>query len=159
MDVRACAALLAAASLGGVAGAADVAEWRATEVPSGREVAVVRPATVRHVVFFATWCPPCVAELPRLTELEARYSESGYELTIVALPTRHTPEQLARFWEANNVPGRLLFDADGSVQRAAGAEVVPTHLLLDADGREILRAGSVRDGVREAVDARVRDRD
>ena len=39
---------------------------------SGYEVELKAGAPALHLVFFATWCPPCVKELGRLAELEAR---------------------------------------------------------------------------------------
>lgn len=144
---------------GGAATGGDPASWAAVEVPSGRTVPVLERGVVRHVVFFATWCPPCVAELPRLAELEARYGESGYELAVVAVSARQSLDRLAAFWESHNVPGKLLFDADGALERALTVDGVPTHLVFDADGVEVLRAGSVREGVREVVEQRVHEQD
>jgi len=53
----------------------------------------------------------------------------------------------------------LLFDADGALERALTVDGLPTHLVFDADGVEVLRAGSVREGVREAVEQRVHEQD
>jgi len=115
------------------------------------QVRIEPGAPALHVVFFATWCPPCVNELRRLGELDARWNERGYRLVVIAVQNRHTADRLARFISENEVPGELLFDADGSAQAALGAQRLPTHLVFAASGEEVLRAGGVDEGVGEVV--------
>ena len=100
-----------------------------------------------HVVFFATWCPPCLSEMPRLKELEATWGRQGYRLVLVAVQTRQTPERLAAFVEREAPPGRVILDADGSLQRAAGVEELPAHFLVGQDGQVLARRPSLREGV------------
>ena len=106
---------------------------------SGASVKLEPVSVLTHLVFFATWCPPCRDELPRLAEIEARWSDRGYRLIVVAVQSRHDRERLARFVADEAPPGRLLFDATGRAQEVWRAESLPTHVLLDAEGREILR--------------------
>jgi thiol-disulfide isomerase/thioredoxin len=117
----------------------------------GTTVEVGAGAGVTHLVLFATWCPPCVAELERLRELEARYRDRGYDLVIVAVRTRQDTDRLARYVQDEAPPGRLLFDAAGQAEAALGGEL-PTHVLLDSAGREIARAGDLGPDVEAAVE-------
>jgi len=118
----------------------------------GEAVRVEPGAPALHLVFFAIWCPPCVDELARLSEFEARWNERGYRLVVVAVSTRHSRERLLEFAKAQEVPGELLFDPDGTVQAALAADELPTHLVFDASGREVLRAGEFDEGVAEVVE-------
>jgi hypothetical protein len=74
-------------------------------------------------------------------------------LILVGVQNRQTAERLARFMSDNEVPGELLYDADGSVQAKLGAGQLPTHVLFDASGRELLRAGGLEEGVAETVES------
>lgn len=121
------------------------------------EVRVDANAPVLHLVFFAIWCPPCQDELRALGDLDARWSERGYRLVLVGVQNRQTAERLARFVSDNQVPGELLYDADGSVQAELDAGQLPTHILFDASGREILRAGGLDEGVASAVEAALKE--
>ena len=105
-----------------------------------------------HLVFLATWCPPCMDEIPRLSELDARWQESGYRLVLVAVPTRQTPARLRDFIETEDPPGTLLLDLYGLGLRESKTGQIPQHLLVAADGTVLLRADSLDDGVEEAVE-------
>jgi thiol-disulfide isomerase/thioredoxin len=106
----------------------------------GRPVELAAGAPALHLVFFATWCPECVAELERLAELEARWKSRGYRQVLIAVPTRQTAERLEVFRTEQLPPGELLFDAGGRATARFGAEHLPLHVVLDAQGAEIVRA-------------------
>jgi len=124
---------------------------------TGNEVRVETGAPVLHLVFFAAWCPPCRDELRALGDLSARWDERGYRLVLVGVKNRQTAERLARFISDNEVPGELLYDADGSVEAKLGAGQLPTHILFDASGRELLRAGGIEEGVAAAVESALKE--
>lgn len=121
----------------------------------GMAVQVGGGARLTHLAFFATWCPPCLAEMTRLQELESTWGRQGYRLVLVAVAARQTPERLRAFVENEAPPGRVLLDADGSVQRAAGVEDLPAHLLLGPDGTIFMRAGALAEGVVPEVERRL----
>jgi len=127
--------------------------------PVGQRQVTVEPgAPLLHVVFFATWCPPCLDELDRLSDLRDRWSEHGYRLVLVAVQARHTPERLARFAAERSLPGDLLFDSNGRVAKTLEADRLPTHLLYDETGRRLLRAASLSDGVEARIEQLFSDR-
>jgi thiol-disulfide isomerase/thioredoxin len=127
--------------------------------PAGGAATTVEPgAPLLHLVFFATWCPPCLDELDGLAELEARWEESGYRLVLVAVQSRHTPERLVRFAAEQKPPGRLLYDDSGKATASLAEEGLPTHILVDAAGDVLLRATALEDGVADAVETQMRER-
>jgi len=150
------ALLLVAGS--GSAGAGELPVRLDDPVGAG-EVTVEAGAPLLHVVFFATWCPPCLDELDPLADLRDRWSEHGYRLVLVAVQARHTPERLARFAGERSLPGTLLFDSDGRAAKAFGADQLPTHLLYDEAGEQLLRAASLDQGVAERVEQLFRKRE
>ncbi len=129
-----------------------------TDPLRGTEETVAAGAPLLHVVFFATWCKPCLDELRLLAELEAQWGDRGYRLVLVAVPTRQTAEHLADFARTSRPPGRLLFDPNGGALRALGVERLPGHVLLGPQGELVLRAESLREGVLEAIERRLGSR-
>jgi len=153
------AARFAAAALAIVAslGASRAAPLPVTleDVATGAKVEVAAGPRALHLVFFATWCQPCVDELPRLADLEARFGPQGYKLVLVAVPTRQTRERVAKMAQEKNPPGQLLFDSDGASEKALGVQMLPTHLLFDKDGKLVLTARALSDGVEPAIESLV----
>ncbi len=87
--------------------------------------------------FWATWCPPCRAEMPWLVRLGTAYEGRG--LALVALSQDNPPDQraLVADYARTVVPGLGRFAALGNhdVGRVYGAESLPTLYLLDRTGR------------------------
>jgi cytochrome c biogenesis protein CcmG/thiol:disulfide interchange protein DsbE len=109
------------------------------------ELADGRPKLVN---FFASWCVPCVAEAPVLTELK------NEGVPIVGIAVRDRPEDLARFLTDNGSPfERIGSDPRSNVQLAWGSGGVPETFLVD--GRGVIRlqhVGPIQpDEVRELV--------
>ena len=97
--------------------------------------------------------------LPKLNGYEAcrriREQPWGKGMVLVAVTARQTPERLRTFIETESPPGKVLLDADGSVQRAAGVQDLPAHLLLGPDGTIFFRAGALAEGVVPEVERRL----
>ncbi len=121
------------------------------EPRSGREVQVVSGEAALHVVLFATWCPPCLAELSELSDLAARWGDRGYRVVLVAVNTRQSPSRLNSFADRRPLPGLLLFDAGGRAQETLGVDSVPAHVLFDRHGNEVHRSGSLDQGLERAI--------
>jgi thiol-disulfide isomerase/thioredoxin len=107
----------------------------------GREVTLAdfRGRTIL-VNFWATWCAPCVKELPSLDALQADFGERGFEVVAIATGPqgKETP---AAFLERLGVTNLKRY-ADPRLRLAAsigGGSVLPVTILYDAKGREIGR--------------------
>ena len=89
--------------------------------------------------FWATWCPPCRAEMPSIDRLSAEMG--GDDVEVLALSTdRFDVERVAAFFEEINVENlRVLQDRKGAVARKAGVLGLPVTVILDRKGREIAR--------------------
>jgi len=149
---------LAAALSVALAAAACVFPGRAADAPvvenpkTGERAALAPGARALHLVFFATWCPPCVEELPRLAELEARWGDEGYRLVLVAVQTRQTSARLASFLAEHEVPGETWFAVSGEAEKFWKSDHLPSHIVLDAKGQEVARAGSLTPQVTAAIE-------
>jgi len=106
---------------------------------------------------WATWCVPCVAELPALAELARRGAAEG----IVVAPLssdRGGAEVVKRFYAAHGLQALPVWlDPKGEAARALGARGIPTTLVIDRQGRERGRLEGSADWASEATLARLRE--
>jgi len=87
--------------------------------------------------FWATWCPPCVAEMPALDRLKELLADSGIDVLAID-EDRNGAELAAKFYEANQIANLdILIDRKMALIKAAGVSALPTTLFIDADGNEI----------------------
>ena len=89
--------------------------------------------------FWATWCPPCRAEMPSIDRLAAGMADQ--DIAVIALSTdRLDISRVAAFFKeigVENLP--VLHDQRGKVARGAAALGLPLTLILNREGREIAR--------------------
>jgi len=123
-----------------------------TDPVRDRPVELLPGAPVLHLVFFATWCPPCRDELPRLTDLVTRWGDRGYRLVVIAVPARQSTERLREYLATEAVEGEFLFDATGAAQNKFRTKQLPLHVLLDASGEVVLRAPSLDDEIESTIE-------
>lgn len=90
--------------------------------------------------FWATWCVPCVEEMPELTDLYARYREKGFEIIGVSLDSAADRGKLERFVASRRIGWPQHFDGKGRRNTYAvqyGIKSIPTKILLDREGRVV----------------------
>ena len=85
------------------------------------------------VNFWATWCPPCVKEIPSLQRLYAQLRERGLE--ILAVDVGETAEKMQAFLKDKPIDFPVLLDSDAEALRRWGVYAFPTTLVIDRNGR------------------------
>ena len=87
--------------------------------------------------FWATWCGPCVVEMPSLDRLQARLG--GADFTVVALSQdRGGAEVVAPFYRRLGLAGLGVYlDPLNRVARAFAVQGLPTTIILDRQGRAV----------------------
>ncbi len=81
------------------------------------------------VNFWATWCPPCVEELPSLQRLADRLGPEG--LVVLTVDVGETAAQVRRFLADKAVRFPVLLDPEGAAFKRWEAYAFPTTLILD----------------------------
>lgn len=104
---------------------------------------------------WATWCAPCVAELPALARMAAAV---GGGLGVVALSVdRDGPRAVGAFLVGNRITGLTVkLDPRGEALPALGVRGLPVTLLLDAHHREVARFEGAAEWDSPEVIAKVR---
>lgn len=111
---------------------------------------------VALVNFWATWCGPCVREMPSLDRLRARLG--GDRFAVLALSQdRKGWEAIDPFLARAGIERLAVFhDAKGKTARALGVRALPTSVLFGPDGREIGRLAGVAEWDSEEAVALIR---
>lgn len=88
---------------------------------------------------WATWCPPCVAEMPALDRL-ARELRAERVAVLALSSDRGGASVVERFYKERGIRDlAVLLDPRGEASRALGARGLPTTLVIDRKGRERVR--------------------
>ncbi len=90
------------------------------------------------VNLWASWCGPCVQEMPSLARLQQQYKDKG--LVVIALSEDDSPEIASKFYSAHAITGLApYFDKDHAVMTALAARGLPTSLLITRSGQAALQ--------------------
>lgn len=82
--------------------------------------------------FWATWCPPCKEELPRIKQVYDKYKGKG--LAIVGVDMREDPTLIKSFTKQNGYDWTFVVDKDGAVTNHFFTAGIPNHVFIDAAG-------------------------
>ena len=94
--------------------------------------------------FWATWCPPCVKEMPSMARLAQRFGPQRFTVLAVSLDTVDSAT-VAAFVRRLELPFPILLDPTSRVADVYGANALPASFLLDPQGRVIAAAKGERD--------------
>ena len=85
------------------------------------------------VDFWATWCPPCRAEIPGYVSLQQKYAKDG--LVIVGVSVDQDSAAKVKKWvDANKVSYTIVMQDDDVTAAFGGMDAIPTTFLIDRDG-------------------------
>ncbi len=85
------------------------------------------------VDFWATWCPPCVGEIPGYVALQKKYGKDG--LAIVGVSMDQDPPAKVKKWvAAHHVDYTIVMADDSVVDAFGGMDAIPTTFIIDRDG-------------------------
>jgi thiol-disulfide isomerase/thioredoxin len=95
------------------------------------------------VNFWATWCGPCIREMPTLLNLHKKLG--GPDFQVIALSEDREGWKIITPFVTKNNLGELpvYHDPGGEALRALGVTGLPTTILFDRDGREIGRLAGI----------------
>ena len=85
--------------------------------------------------FWATWCPPCRAEMPSMERLYRKLKAEGLE--IVAIDLREGANLVEPFVKEYSLTFPVLLDRDGRVGAKYGVRSIPTTYVIGRDGTVI----------------------
>jgi thiol-disulfide isomerase/thioredoxin len=111
----------------------DVEPFTVTDL-SGRQLSSADwKGKVVLVNFWATWCPPCLAEIPDLIALQNKYRD---QLVVVGISEDEiSPEVVKQFADERKINYPIAMTTPALQERFTGIVALPTTFVLDPDGR------------------------
>jgi thiol-disulfide isomerase/thioredoxin len=137
------------ASLAGLAG---LSLFLFNSTPANGAGKVIPPVTVKNmqgksvklsfkgkpslVVFWATWCGPCRAEIPDLNRLQAKYAKKGLQIRALSVDDG-TVAQVRPFVKQLKMKYPVYLSNPPATKRFGNIDAIPASFLLDAKGRVV----------------------
>lgn len=123
--------------------------------PDGKEFTTADwKGKVILVDFWAVWCAPCRAELPRVKKVYEQYHDKGLE--VLGVNCDYKAQTVIRFTEQDNLPWPQLFDAEAAAKNQwhpyisqFGITGIPVMFLIDKNG--VCRTVSARENFEELI--------
>ena len=95
---------------------------------------------VTFISYWATWCPPCIAELPGIQDL---YKDYGDKVNFILL-TQEEPERVQRFIEKRGYELPIYFP-QMQAPKILQENSIPTNYIIDATGKIIIKETGAAD--------------
>ena len=105
--------------------------------PTTFEYTISRPTLVH---FWATWCAPCVEELPALVNASDLFKKHGVDVLLISVDAAgvsKVPPFLSRHKITNTV---IYWDPRSELMKKFGISILPTTVAINSKGQEIGRA-------------------
>jgi thiol-disulfide isomerase/thioredoxin len=116
----------------------SVPVWKLTDL-NGHEVSSAQlKGKVVVVDFWATWCVPCIGEIPGYIKLQKKYADKGLVIVGVSVDQKK-PDYVRKFVKAKGMNYTIAMADDTIADTFGGFDVIPTTFLINREGRIINR--------------------
>lgn len=102
----------------------------------GKHTDVEFEGSLTVINFWATWCPPCKAEMP---ELQAFFNENVGKVAFYAINIKEPQDRVAGFLKSGRYNMPMLLDTEGEVAKLYRVNAIPTTLIVDKTGKVVFR--------------------
>ena len=82
---------------------------------------------------WATWCRPCVSEMPSMEKLYNKFKKEGFEILAVSIDIKGK-KVVAPFMELHNLSFKALLDTQGTIQEIYRTTGIPESFVIDKNG-------------------------
>ena len=86
------------------------------------------------LIFWASWCPHCVQELPRYKELYTKYAAKGLKILSINIAANDPLQRVEAFQQRAQLPYPILYDGAQEVSRLYYVTGVPVSVIIDKKG-------------------------
>ena len=88
-----------------------------------------------HITFWATWCPACLTEIPKLVKLHQAIGDKPVTVLAINVGVNDSVQKVRKLQERTQMPYRIIFDQSGYVAQQYGVMGIPTHVVVGKDGK------------------------
>lgn len=102
--------------------------------------------------FWATWCPPCVGEMPHMQELYPQYKE---RMDFIVASVDAKKDDVVKFQEKNKYAFPIYYADNSEVSKAYSLQGIPTSIIIDGKGNivNIHIGGMEKDAMKKFLDS------
>ncbi len=86
------------------------------------------------IIFWASWCPTCKTEVPKINQLAEKYRSRGMDFIAVNVGFNDSIERARAFVQQTEMTYPVLFDASGTIAQQYRLQGVPTIIIADKNG-------------------------
>ncbi|MEW6087531.1 MAG: TlpA disulfide reductase family protein [bacterium] len=99
----------------------------------GNEISLESLLNGKEIIlnFWASWCPSCREEIPRLNEFAEKYKD---KIEIVGINLEEPKETVQSFVRASGIKYKILLDSKGKTGNLYMVRAIPTNILINKDG-------------------------
>jgi len=83
--------------------------------------------------FWATWCPPCLSEIPGYIALQEKYGKDGLAIVGISLDSE-APEEVKQFVAKHHMNYPVVLGDESATTPFGGVEEIPTTFIVDRQG-------------------------
>jgi peroxiredoxin len=101
------------------------------------------------VNLWATWCPPCRAEMPAIQKLYEEYKDQGFMVLAVNMTYQDNPQAVLPFTQENNLTFPILLDETGEMARKYELRSLPSSFFINRNGiiQEVVIGGPMSEAL------------
>ena len=101
------------------------------------------------VNFWATWCPPCRAEMPAFQKAYQDYEDQGFAIIAVNATSQDNSADVAAFIEEFGLSFPVVLDNEGAVNQLYQVRSLPTSFFIDKEGviSEVVIGGPIAEAL------------
>jgi cytochrome c biogenesis protein CcmG, thiol:disulfide interchange protein DsbE len=99
--------------------------------------------------FWATWCPPCRAEMPAFQETYIEYEDEDFVILAVNATTQDSLEDITAFIAEYGLSFPIVLDIEGEANRLYQVQSLPTSFFIDEEGiiSEVVIGGPIAEAL------------
>ena len=101
------------------------------------------------VNLWATWCPPCRAEMPAIQKLYEEYKDQGFMVLAVNMTYQDNPQAVLPFTQENNLTFPILLEETGEMARKYELRSLPSTFFVNRNGtiQEVVIGGPMSEAL------------
>jgi thiol-disulfide isomerase/thioredoxin len=88
------------------------------------------------ISFFATWCPPCIEEIPTFIDLQESYGQEGFSVIGLSVD-QGGPDEVARMVEKKRINYPVLMADNETMENFGGVYGIPVSFLVNMEGNVV----------------------
>lgn len=101
------------------------------------------------LIFWASWCPGCVHEIPEVNELAEKYKSKG--LKVFGVNVQESSKKIQKFLKTHPMKYPVLMDAEGRVASSYGLVGLPAAVFVAKGGKILYYGFSLPGNIEELI--------